>query len=262
MGSRPNFDCQQQEEIMASFGTLDWIDRTGGRMTALDRLRETAQAVQARAKRKLMPKRLTERRIEDILPPDSAIALEALSLCREASPLFLLNHCLRSYFWARLLDERDDKIDQEALFVATMLHDLGLAPNHRLGCYDNDECFTAVGAREAHAMAHRHNWEEPRAQKTANAISLHLNVVVDDCHGPEARLVRLGSGADTAGLGLSRLHSHQIEEVLRRYPRHGMKEGLVPILESEALERPHCRMAFLQKKFDFGRMVQAAPFAE
>ena len=247
---------------MASFGTLQWIDSTGGRVTALDRLRMTAQAVQARAKRKFSPKRLSDRRVEDILPPDSAIALEALSMCREASPLFLLNHCLRSYFWARLLDERDEKIDQEALFVATMLHDLGLAPDHRLGCYDTDECFSAVGAREAKEMAHRHNWDEARADKTANAIALHLNVVIDDRHGPEARLLRMGSGADTAGLGLSRLHPHQIEEVLRRYPRHGLKEGLVPILESEALERPHCRMAFLQKKFDFGRMIQIAPFAD
>jgi len=247
---------------MASFGTLTWIDHTGGRVTALDRLCMTAQAIHARAKRKFSFKRLSDRRVEDILPPDSAIALEALSLCREASPLFLLNHCLRSYFWARLLDDRDQKVDQEALFVATMLHDLGLAPGHRLGCYDNDECFSAVGAREAEAMALRHSWEEDRARRTADAIALHLNVVIHDHHGPEARLVRLGSGADAAGLGMSRLHPHQKEEVLRRYPRHGMKEGLVPLLENEALERPHCRMAFLQKKFDFGRMVQAAPFAE
>lgn len=247
---------------MASFGTLNWIDSTGGRVTALDRLRMTAQAVTARAKRRFSAKRLSDRRVEDILPPHSAIALEALSLCREASPLFLLNHCLRTYFWARLLDDRDEKVDQEALFVATMLHDLGLAPGHRLGCFDTDECFSAVGARQAEAMALRHNWDEARARKTADAISLHLNVVIDDRHGPEARLVRLGSGADTAGLGMSRLHPHQKEEVLRRYPRHGMKEALVPLLESEALERPHCRMAFLQKKFDFGRMVHAAPFAE
>jgi hypothetical protein len=247
---------------MASFGTLTWLDRTGGRITAVDRLRMTAQAVHARAKRKFSAQPLSDRRVEDILPPDSAIALEALALCREASPVFLLNHCLRSYFWARLLDDRDEKLDQEALFVAMMLHDLGLVPDHKLDCYAADECFTAVGAREAQAMAERHGWEEERAKRTANAIALHLNVVVHDCHGPEARLVRLGSGADVAGLGLKRLHPHQMEKVLRRYPRHGLKAGIVPLLESEVLERPHCRMAFLDKKFAFTRMVQTAPFAE
>ena len=247
---------------MATFGTLTWIDHTGGRMTMFDRLRMTAQAVQTRAKRKFTAQRLSDRQVEDILPPDSAIALEALTLCREASPVFLLNHCLRAYFWARLLDERDEKIDQEALFVAMMLHDLGLTPGHKLSCYAADECFTAVGAREAEAMALRHNWEEPRAKRTADAIALHLNVVVHDHHGPEARLVRLGSGADVAGLGIKRLHPHQVEEVLRRYPREGLKAGLVPLLESEALERPACRLAFLQKKFAFTRMVQTAPFTE
>ncbi len=247
---------------MASFGTLSWIDHTGGRMTMIDRLRQTAQAVKARAARKLKSQRLSDRRVEDILPPDSAIAGEALALCREASPLFLLNHCLRAYFWARLLDDRDEAVDQEALFVAMMLHDLGLTPDHRLNCYNADECFTAVGAREAEAMARRYGWEDSRARRTADAIALHLNVVVHDHHGPEARLVRLGSGADVAGLGMKRLSPQQIDEVLRRYPRQGLKEGLVPLLESEALHRPHCRMAFLQKKFDFTRMVQIAPFAE
>lgn len=247
---------------MASFGTLTWIDRTGGRMTLFDKLRATAQAVRTRAGRRLSSRQLPDRRVEDILPPDSAIALEALSLCREASPLFLLNHCLRSYFWARLLDDRDERIDQEALFVATMLHDLGLTPDHKLGCYSDDACFTAVGAREAKAMALRHGWEAPRAEGTADAIALHLNVAVSHHHGPEARLVRLGSGADVAGLGLKRLPAHQIEDVVRRYPRQGLKEGIVPLLEREVLERPACRMAFLQRKFDFTRMVQVAPFAD
>jgi hypothetical protein len=54
---------------MASFGTLTWIDRTGGRMSALDRLRLTAQAVQARAKRRFQRQRRSDRRVEDILPP-------------------------------------------------------------------------------------------------------------------------------------------------------------------------------------------------
>jgi hypothetical protein len=143
-----------------------------------------------------------------------------------------------------------------------MLHDLGLTPDHRLNCYNADECFSAVGAREAEAMARRHGWEEQRARRTADAIALHLNVVVPAHHGPEARLVRLGSGADVAGLGLKRLSPPQIDEVLRRYPRHGLKEGLVPLLESEALHHPHCRMAYLQKRFDFTRMVEAAPFAD
>lgn len=247
---------------MASFGTLSWIQQTGGRMSLLDRLRMTADAVRARAIRKLRSPGLSEKRVEDILPPDSAIALEALALCREASPLFLVNHCLRSYFWARLLDEKHEKIDQEALFVATMLHDLGLAPGHRLDCFGTEGCFTAVGAREAEAMALRHGWDQPRARLTADAIALHLNVLVHDHHGPEARLVRLGSGADVAGLGLSRLGPAQKDEVLRRYPRHGLKAGLVPLLEGEALQHPNCRLAFLQKKFAFTRMVEAAPFAD
>lgn len=247
---------------MSDFGTLAWIDRTGGRLDLLDRLRLMAAGVRARAAAKRLPARLlADRRVEDILPPDSAIAREALTLCRDASPVFLFNHCLRAYFWARLLDREPGKIDSEALFVAMMLHDLGLAPRHRLDPL-RDACFAATGAREAEALALRHGWSAPRARVTADAIALHLNVVVDHRHGPEARLVRLGSGADVAGFGLKLLSREQIAAVVRRYPRHGLKEELAALLHSEAGYHCGCRMAFLWRRFDFGRLVGQAPFDE
>lgn len=246
---------------MARMGTRDWMARTGGRLGWRDRMAMTLQAVQARAaarrSRDQAPP-LPGKDVDDIVPPDSAIAREAVALCQDASPPYLFNHCLRAYVWARLLDDGAEGHDDEAVFTAMMLHDLGLTHAYRhagpTAC-----CFTVAGAAAADALALRHGWSERRAQLASQAITLHLNVVVDARHGKEARMVRAGSGGDVAGLALHRLAPEQIGAVLERYPRLDMKRQIVRELNREAEECPDCRMAFLVRRLRFDRLILDSP---
>ncbi len=247
---------------MAKIGTLTWLERTGGKLGWRDRLVFLAQAVVARARSRHRA-RATLRHVEldDILPPDSAITREAAALCQDGGEPYLFNHSIRSYFWARLLDDEKRWYDDEAVFTALLLHDLGLMERHRLR--DGvQQCFTAVGAEMATGLAAKHGWPDRRATLAAQAISLHLNVVVDDDHGREAQLVRAGSGADVAGLGLSALRRDQIRTVVARHPRLDLKRKLIPALQIEASARPCCRIAFLQQKLHFCDLVARAPFDE
>jgi hypothetical protein len=200
-------------------------------------------------------RRLRLREVSEILPPDSAIAREAVALTQECSPPYLLNHCLRAYFWARLLDADARPFDDEALFVALMLHDWGLTERWRLKG-QTQQCFTIVGAKSAVELAARHGWSEARANMAANAITLHLNVTVGDEHGKEAQLVRAGSGGDVAGLGLGVLERDQIVQVLERYPRLGLKSEVVGPLMAETIERPCCRTAFLCRSMGFVDLIR------
>jgi len=81
-----------------------------------------------------------------------------------------------------------------------MLHDLGLTDAYRLAG-DTESCFTIVGARHAEQLGARHGWAGPRCRLVAEAITLHLNVIVSAAHGREAELVRAGSGATSPGSG-------------------------------------------------------------
>ncbi len=202
--------------------------------------------------------KLRHREVDNILPPDSAIARAAVAISASACPPFLHNHNLRAYFWARLLDGDSRPFDDEALFVALMLHDLGLTDGHRLHGA-REQCFTIVGARAADALGAAHGWSGPRAALAAQAITLHLNVAVADRHGKEAQLVRAGSGADVAGIGLDVLHGDQIEAVVARYPRHGLKQAIQAPLHREATERPCCRIAFMQARLGFAALIRSAP---
>ena len=246
---------------MAKLGTLSWLERTGGKLAWHDRLTMIAQGVRARVEtRKRLTSGLKVRNLEvaDILPPDSLIAREATAICQDASAPYLFNHCLRAYFWARLLDDGRQTFDDEAVFTALMLHDMGLTDDYRLSS-GKEQCFTVVGARKASTLAAKHGWSDQRATLTAEAISLHLNVIVASRHGKEAKMVRVGSGGDVAGLGLDVLQTDQIESVVARYPRLDLKQEILKPLSIEADERPCCRIAFLKNKLGFADLIQRAP---
>lgn len=250
---------------MAALGTIEWIDRTGGRLAWHQRLVLLAQAVRARAgvsKQRRSGRKLRLLEVDDILPPDSEVARQAVALSHELSPPFLFNHCVRSYFWARLLDEDNRCFDDEAVFTALMLHDLGLT-EHGARAMKTGQCFTQFGAQKAYELAQKHGWSDRRADLVANAITLHLNVVVAYRHGKEASMVRAGSGADVAGLGLWLLHRDQIDEVVARIPRIGLKRTMSARLLDESRARPHGRIAFLCDRLHFGQLIErSAVFAE
>jgi hypothetical protein len=249
------------EVYMAAVGTLSWLERTGGKLAWHHRLLFLAQGVRAKiAAKKRIQSGLKIRNIdfEDIVPPDSLITREAVAMCEDASEPYLFNHCLRAYFWSRMLNSDSQPYDDEALFTAFMLHDMGLTEKYRIK--DNKQkCFTIPGARLASELAIKHGWSDKRASLAAEAIALHLNVVVNPVHGKEAVMLRAGSGGDVAGIGLDVLHKDQINAVVTRFPRLNMKQEILKPLQLESCERPCCRIAFLRNPLGFDNLIKHAP---
>jgi hypothetical protein len=246
---------------MSECGTRAWLEQRHGRMAWRDRLGFLLQGVQARAatrRERGSGPPLAQRNVDEIMPPDTPVTRAALRLCEAASPPWLVNHCLRAYLWARLLDERARSFDDEATYVAILLHDLGLTKQYRLSPTSTQQCFTAAGADVAYALATQHGWPDRRAALAADAIALHLNVTIAERHGPEAWLVRAGSGADVAGLGLHRLTSSTVAAVVRRHPRLELKREMRSVLAAECQAHPTSRIAFLVQRLGFDALVRDA----
>jgi HD domain-containing protein len=173
------------------------------------------------------------------LLPDTRLARDAEELLRASSPVFLVNHGFRSYFWSVALAEHDGtRFDAELLFVAALLHDLGL-----VAAYDTGKCFEVDGAVAAEWFALGHGCPPQRAHVIKEAIRLHMIADAAALVGPEAVLLWDATGVDVIGSRYADVEPETVRAVLARYPREDFKHGFAALFGAQARAKPGCRVA-------------------
>ncbi len=247
---------------MSYVGTWEWAQETGGRLRRRDRLRLIGQGVSAQLER--IPSSLRSRILGEHAsltlqePPDSALAREAEERVRELSSPALYGHCLRTWAFATLFAQRDRvEHDEELLYLACVLHDLGLTEPHS-GREPHAHCFAVEGARAAHAFVHEHGANEKRARTVAEAISLHLNVNVPERLGAEAHLLSRGVSLDVVGRWLHQIPPAATRGVEQRWPRDGLAGELIASTREQGRMRPQSRAALLHT-LGFARLIERNP---
>lgn len=234
-------------------GSLEWGRRGGGRLTMVEKWGQNLQHAQASLRQwsqarlrrlGLVSPRLAPAAWRGLQIPLTSVAQAATALCAGCSPEYLLNHSLRSYAWATLLAQRDDlRFDHEELYLACILHDIGLtqqAPPCGSVC-----CFAISGALEAERFLLQHGYPARSTAIVADAIALHLNGQVPLASGAAAHLLRQATALDLTGLGKSRIGKEAREHVVARYPRHDFKPALTATLLSPAISQPNTRAHLL-----------------
>jgi hypothetical protein len=192
--------------------------------------------------------------------PDSELAREADERVRELSSPALYGHCARTWAFATLFAQRDRVAhDPELLYLACMLHDLGLTEQH-WGRDAQAKCFAVEGARAAHAIVHNHGASEARAQSVAEAISLHLNITVPARLGAEAHLLSKGVSLDVVGRRLHQISPAAVASVDGRWPREGFAGELAAVTAQQARLRTESRSALLHK-LGFVKLIEGNPLA-
>jgi hypothetical protein len=243
-------------------GTWAWAQETNGSLRRQDRVRLVLQGVSARLAR--IPSQWRSQLLGEhaslalVDAPDSQLARAADERIRELSSPALYGHCVRTWAFATLFAQRDRiKHDPELLYLACMLHDLGLTEQH-WGADPHAKCFAVEGARAAHAMVSEHDASEGRAQKVAEAISLHLNVTVPLRLGAEAHLLSKGVSLDVVGRRLHQLPAYTTQQVTGHWPRTGLAADLITSTTKQARLRPQSRSALLHQ-LGFAKLVRANP---
>ncbi|MDR3414853.1 MAG: HD domain-containing protein [Nevskia sp.] len=246
-------------------GGTEW-EAQYGRLSSADRWRYVLEGVRTRLRvvaasllqsgRK--PRELHRVDLDRIVHPDSTFARTAVERLEGWSSPALAHHSRRSYIWASLLGQLDGRQwDPELLFVAAMLHDLGLTERGH-GCCSQAQCFTLDAV---HASADVLAATTPeRAERIRRAILLHLNIrVPGERFGWEAHYLQAGTSLDVIGQRYRQLPQQAVQPTLQRYPRLGLKQELGGWIRRESSLRPHSRMAMLDR-LGFSGMVRAAPF--
>jgi hypothetical protein len=216
---------------------------TDGLLRPTDRARLLAQGVililrtlpvELRRSLGLRPSGLARFDVAALRVPDTPAACAAERLSSELTPPVADSHSHRSYVWAAILAAHDGiRYDQELLYVASPLHDLGWADPAQ-GRPFARRCFTLTGAQAALELEAGQGWDQRRKEAAAEAITLHLNLVVGLRHGPEAHLLHAGTRLDATGYRHWQIASETVGAVLARHPRQGLKEAWCTMMAAQA----------------------------
>ncbi|HEV7206651.1 MAG TPA: hypothetical protein VGN18_18745 [Jatrophihabitans sp.] len=173
--------------------------------------------------------------LRDIPVPTTPAATAAVEVVTRFSPPALVHHCRRSYVFAAALGaQRGVALDHELLFVATMLHDLGLeAPfdSHTLP-------FERAGGDLAWVFTAGAGWPDERRARAGEIIVDHMRDDVDPAVDPEGQLLALATGLDISGRAPELWPEELLAEAVATWPRLDLAARFTACFTDQAARKP------------------------
>jgi hypothetical protein len=167
--------------------------------------------------------------VSALLEPPTATAGFALEVARRWCSPALVNHCLRSWVWGKTLGESLGlAVDDELLYVAAMLHDLGVTEPfdaHRLP-------FESSGGAAAWTFAAGAGWAASRRDRVMEVIERHMWVSVDPAEDPEGYLL------DVAHANTEQWEASLRRDVTTRLPRLDFGSEFDGAIGAQASRKP------------------------
>jgi hypothetical protein len=179
-------------------------------------------------------------RIADLLPDETASTRFAREVVAEYSSPALVNHCERAYLWSAALGELTGvAYDRELLYVASMVHDLGLVP-----AFDNHLApFEDAGGDVGWVFAAGAGWPRERRDRVKEIVIRHMWDAVDPAFDAEGHLLCEGTGLDISGRNADTWPAAFRADVLAQYPRLGLPAEFTAAFEDQARRKPGCAAA-------------------
>ena len=179
--------------------------------------------------------------LADISAPDTTAARAALEFASAYHSRSLLNHCVRSWLWAVAFAEQEGRgpFDEELLYVAALLHDIGLVEefdNHTLA-------FEDAGGHVAIALTTGAGWNGNRRRRVHEVIERHMWLSVDPEEDLEGYLLEIATGLDISGARADALPREFQDEVLTAHPRLDLATEFAACVTDQARRKPESSSA-------------------
>ncbi|MFZ0218054.1 MAG: HD domain-containing protein, partial [Candidatus Dormiibacterota bacterium] len=173
--------------------------------------------------------------LDDIRVPDTTTCHLAREVTAAHCSPALHNHCERSFLWAAALGSAQGiAYDPELLYVAALLHDLGL-----VRVFDSAEVpFEEAGGQVAWVFGAGAGWPASRRQRLAEIIVRHMWGEVPAELDPEGHLLAAATSLDISGRAAERWPASFRAAVVRRIPRLGLAEEFFACFQSQAQRKP------------------------
>ncbi|GAA1611418.1 HD domain-containing protein [Kribbella sancticallisti] len=179
-------------------------------------------------------------RLSDVRSPASLSAQLSLEVAQRYYSPALLNHCLRSYYFAAGAGmQRGLAFDDDLLYVAALLHDVGLTEP-----FDSHLVpFEEAGGHVAWVFAAGLNWPLGRRERVHEVIVRHMGDAVDPQHDTESHLLETATALDIGGSNMALWPQSFLADVVREYPRLGLADEFGVSFEEQADRKPECAAA-------------------
>lgn len=153
---------------------------------------------------------------------DSEVAKRATELSRSVSPRYLFNHTVRTFLFGSLVGRAlGQKFDEELLYLACILHDLGLTDR-----FQGENPFEIQGAEAARNFLEQHAYPTERIGIVWDGIAMH-DSPIGRYKQSEIALVGEGAGADAIAPDFSLIQKADAQEVVNAFPRLRFKDAFV-----------------------------------
>ena len=175
-------------------------------------------------------------------PPGTALTVEVQRLLDQCAPV-VAAHSERSYQFAAAFAATDGiELDDEVLYLGTILHDVGLSP-----AADSDDRFEVRGANIVRALLLEHGMEADRVANVWDCIAMHASTPLARHKSAETRYTNRGIALDVRGSGGEALEPALVRAVLDRWPRHDFPTEFEAVLADEVRSHPDSvRMSWLE----------------
>lgn len=166
--------------------------------------------------------------------PDTELCIAAMDLARDHSPAFLFNHVMRTFAFGRAAGAlQETQYDQEALFLGSMLHDLGLTDE-----FVAADRFEIDGADAAADFLSKRGYSDQKIALIWDAIALHTTLGVPQRKQPEIALLQIGAGIDVGAIPRSLITPESVEAILAEFPRLGFKKAFLQAMGAVIRRKP------------------------
>jgi hypothetical protein len=178
--------------------------------------------------------------LNDILGlPAGPLAEASLALVQASESRPIVDHSIRSFLFARLVaDEEgclgDAAYDEDLLFAATVMHDLGLG-DHAQG----RGRFEVEGADLAAGVLREHGIAEADVDRVWEAIALHSSIGIADRRGLLTYLTHKGVFID-AGRLADAVAERLRRDVFNAYPRPAGDRSIADAIVDHATRSAAC----------------------
>ena len=177
----------------------------------------------------------TRARLDQLLAPPTDVAARARAVAATHASSALLAHSERSWVLAAELGRREGVAhDPELLYVASLLHDLGL-----VDVFDSHAvAFEQAGGDVARVFAAGAGWSADRQRRLAEVVVRHMWPAVSAELDAEGHLLERATSLDVSGVGGDDWEPELVSALVERVPRDGFAAEFSVAIAAQAHRKP------------------------